>query len=89
MEPDEVIRNKLKDKISNVIDPLDPSKHPNGQLLNIVTGRITPEKVNVDQAVELGTKQMKEFEESLPGGFRNSISKTLLPWHQPGENQTK
>ncbi len=63
MESDEVIWNQLKDRISNVIDPLDPSKHPSGQLLNIVTGRIAPESVNVDQALELGTNQMKEFEE--------------------------
>ena len=54
MESDEVLRNKLQEKISNVIDPLDPSPHPNGQLLNIVTGKIAPEKANVDQAVELG-----------------------------------
>ena len=46
--------------------------------MNIVTGRVAPENVNVDKGVELGRKQMKKFEESLPGGFRKPISRTVI-----------
>ena len=56
-----------------MIDPLDPSKHPDCQLLNIVTGRIAPENVNFDQAVEIGTKQSQECEKSMPAGFKSTI----------------
>ena len=77
MENDEVVRNKLCEKLAMCIDPLDPSQHLDG-LVNIVTGRVAPENVNVDKSVELGRKQMKEFESSLPGGFRKPISRIVI-----------
>ena len=77
MESDELVRSKLHEKLVMCIDPLDPTLHPEG-LVNIVTGRVAPEIVNVDKAVELGRKQMKEFEASLPGGFRKPISRTVI-----------
>ena len=77
MESDEVLRNKLREKLAICIDLLDSSQHPDG-LVNIVTGRVAPENVNVDKGVELGKKQMKEFEASLSDGFRKPISRTVI-----------
>ena len=73
---DNVDRQKLMSKMENVIDPLDPSQHP-PSIVNIVTGRIAPDSVNVDNAIAIGTKQLKEFESALPEGFHNTISKKV------------
>lgn len=61
MLSDEVVRNKLCEKLAMCIDPLDPSQHPDG-LVNIVNVRVAKEKVNIDKVVELRIKQMKQFE---------------------------
>ena len=60
IQADSVDREKLLEKLSAVIDPLDPSQHPDG-LMNVVTGRIAPEDVNVPLAVKLGRKQQNEY----------------------------
>jgi len=54
------------------IDPLDPQPHP--ELSSItVKGMIGPSAVNVDKTTDIGTRQMKEFEDSLPDGFYETI----------------
>ena len=58
------------------IHPLDPQQHPEN-IINIVNGMIGPSSVNVDEAIDIGTRQMKEFEESLPDGFYETISKKV------------
>ena len=55
------------------IHPLDPQQHPEN-IINIVNGMIGPSSVNVDEAIDIGTRKMKEFEESLPDGFYETIS---------------
>ena len=50
-------RGKLRDKLSTAIDLLDPSSHPTG-IINLVTGKITGDNVNVDKSVSIGTYQM-------------------------------
>ena len=45
-------------EVTTCIDPLQPENHPNG-LVNIVTGRLSPDVVNVDTSVSTGVKQMK------------------------------
>ena len=54
------------------IDPLDPEQHPE-IIINVVNGTIGPSSVCVDKAIEVGTRQMKEFERKLPDGFYESI----------------
>ena len=54
------------------IDPLDPEQHPE-TIINVVNGMIGPSSVSVDKAIEVGTRQMKEFERKLPDGFYESI----------------
>ena len=66
-------RDGLRRKLDVSIDPMDPEKHPEN-IVNVVNGRIAPESVNVDRAVEIGAQQMGEFEQKLPG---DTISKKV------------
>ena len=54
------------------INPLDPEQHPE-TIINIVNGMIGPSSVNIDKAIDIGTRQMKEFERKLPDNFYESI----------------
>ena len=44
---------------------MNPEGHP-PEVVNIAIGKIAQDNVNVDKAVELGSKQMKEFENGWP-----------------------
>ncbi len=69
---DKTDREELKRKLSMSINPLEPSGHPE-LIVNVVNGRIAPSLVNVDKAIAIGTKQLKDFESNLPGGFHDTI----------------
>ena len=71
-------RTSLRRVLAGCIDPLQPDSHSGGQLLNICTGRIATEEVNVWNAVALGRHQMEEFERSWPGSFYNTLSKQVV-----------
>ena len=43
---------------------MDPDSHPDGTLINIVTGAIAPANVNIEKAVSLGQEQLETFESS-------------------------
>ena len=60
---DEEDREKIREKLQSCIDPLDLADRPD-RVINIVTGRIGPEKVNAPNAVEIGGTQMSSYEES-------------------------
>ena len=59
------------------INPLDPEQHPE-TIINIVNGMIGPSSVNVDKAIDIGTRQMKEFERKLPDNFYESIPMKVM-----------
>ena len=67
-------KETIRAKLAQSIDPLDPTQHPKN-LVNIVTGNIAPESVNVDNSVQVGSSQMKEIEQSWPENFHGTISK--------------
>ena len=69
IEKDMADRLSLRETLKGYIDPLEPDTHPNGQLINICSGHIATEHINVWNAVAIGTKQMGEFEKSWPEGF--------------------
>ena len=52
---------------------MDPDSHPDGALLNVVTGAVAPQDVNIDRAVTLGQEQMEALESSWPEGLYNTI----------------
>ena len=48
------------------MDPMKSEDHPDGSLINIVSGKIAPASVNVDSAVKIGEEMLEEFEKSWP-----------------------
>lgn len=78
MKKDSEDRLSLRETLRSCIDPLDPETHPEEKLLNIVTGHLAPEYVNVWDAVSIGKKQMETFEKSWPEGFYNPLSKEVF-----------
>ena len=77
MQSDAADRNGLKETISSVTHPLNPEGHPNSPV-NIVTGKISPATVNVDQSLDIGKAQTGAFEDSLPDGFYAHIRKKVI-----------
>ena len=75
---DEADRSLLRKKLENSIDILDPAHHSQDGLVNIVTGKVTTDpKVNVHKSAEEGRRLMEKFESSLPGGFYETIPRTV------------
>ena len=71
-------RLKLREKLITCIDPLDPNSHPNGDLMNVVTGKLSPSCVNAHDSVTIGKKEMAKFESSWPEGFYSPISSKVM-----------
>ena len=71
-------RESLHRTLSECIDPMDPDSHPDGALMNIVTGAIAPEHVNIEKAVTLGQEQLECFESSWLEGFYNTIKQHVV-----------
>ena len=46
--------------------------------MNIVSGQIAAENVNVHEAVSKGKEVIKQFKESWPAGFYSTISKPVI-----------
>jgi len=43
--------------------------------INVVNGMIGPPSVNVDETIDIGTRQMEEFKRKLPDGFYSILMK--------------
>ena len=72
-------REKIREKLSISIDPLDAEQHPVGLLVNIVTGEVMQnESINVDNALEIGEQQRQMFEYEWPESFHQTISKNVV-----------
>ena len=56
---------------------MDADNHPDGALLNIVTGVVAPQDVSIDKAVMLGQEQMKTLESSWPEGLYYTIKRQV------------
>ena len=69
-------RQSIQDKLKLCIDQLVPTSHP-PTIVNIVSGQVADDKVNVQAAVAIGTRQMQEFEKGWPEGFQSTISKKV------------
>lgn len=66
-------RTGLLKKLDTCIHPLNPSEHPGGSIVSIISGKIVSEVVNVDSAVTIGEKMLKDFEKTWPEGFYKTI----------------
>ena len=70
-------RKSLKATLESCIDPMDPTTHEAGCLLNISSGQLAQPNVNVDKAVDIGANQLIQFEALWPEGFYNSLAKQV------------
>ena len=61
-------RKAISDKLSRCIDPRNPADHPSA-LVNIVSGLLATEAVNVDDAVTFGKEQWNNYESRLTDDF--------------------
>ena len=78
MTADATDRSKIRHKLQESIDPLDSSTYSDGNIVQIVSGRITTHTiVNVHEAVAIGTETMKHYESTWPGGFRDTLPKKV------------
>lgn len=78
---DQKDRKSIQRSLSLAIDPLDPDQHPNGKLLNIVTGELVHEDINVHNALDIGRTMVTEFRKSWPAGFYGKLSKPIVTMH--------
>jgi len=74
-------REKIRHKLVTFIDALNPASHPSGSLINIVTGRIAPASVNVDDSVRLGKQLMRSYEDGWPQSFHKPLTKPTVTMH--------
>ncbi|KAG0722059.1 hypothetical protein GWK47_045188 [Chionoecetes opilio] len=70
-------RENIQHKLEMCINPFSREDHPEG-IVNIVTGRIAPDAVNVDNSVDLGKEQMKQFEAGWPESFHEPLSNKVV-----------
>ena len=74
---DAIDREKLNERLSTFIDPLDATSHPVGTV-NIANGLLSSSNVNVDESFEIGLQQMREFELGWPtNNFHGALKKKV------------
>ena len=69
---DALDREKLKITLASFIDPIDPRNHPSG-IVNVTSGLMSPNTVNVDKSLEIGKEQMGDFESGWPETFHGTL----------------
>jgi hypothetical protein len=70
-------RDRIRCKLQLLIDPMDPCSNPEN-IVNLATGLVLPEHVNVHNTLSIGTRQMKSFEEGWPSSFHSTIPKIVV-----------
>ena len=84
LQLDKKDRANLKAVLTSCLHPLRPSTHAETNcIVNIFTGDIADDKVNIHQSVEIGTHMMKTFCASLPDGFKKTISRKTVFFTKP------
>ena len=75
---DRADRQSLRDTLEVCIHPLDDISHPNGALINVVTGQLASPEVNADKAVGIGLKAMNDFKNGWPESFYAPLGKLVV-----------
>ena len=70
-------REQIKRKLQSC-SPLNPEDHPSNKIVNIATGMVGDQTINVDNAVSLKVSKMREFESSWPEGFNVPLSTKVV-----------
>ena len=69
-------REGIHQKLEKCIDPLDHTSHPDA-IINITTGEIGSQNVNVHDAVSIGEEILRDFERIWPEEFYSTIPKKV------------
>ena len=78
MKADADDRKKIREGLLTLIHPLKIETHSRNVLVNIYNGQESGNDVNVTESVTTGKNMMKKFQESLPEGFRATVSSTVV-----------
>ena len=78
IKTDQADHQSLRDTLDVYIDPLEYASHPDGALMNIVTGQIAHPDVNADNAVSLGHLAMENFKGGWPDSFYCPLGKLVV-----------
>ena len=81
---DKADRESIRRKLQERIDPMNPDGHP-PEVVNIAIGKVAQGNVNVDKAVEIGSKQMKEFENGWPKNSNDKLSRVVKTQVESGK----
>jgi len=68
----------LRNTLGVCVNPLDDNSHPDGVLMNIVSGQIAHPDVNADEAVSLGQRAMNSFKAGWPESFYDPLGKLVV-----------
>ena len=74
---DDEDRQNIRNRLKTCIDPLNCPSNAD-QVVNVVTSKVGPQSVNVDDAVALGHAQMVRFEQAMPEGFHSALTSTVV-----------
>ena len=69
-------REQIRNFLSMCRHPFGSENHA-AKFVNIHTGKLLNKDTNVDKCVEIGSEQVKEFYQTLPEGFYDSLSKQV------------
>ena len=75
---DQADRQSLRDTLDVCINLLEYATHPDGALMNIVTGQIAHPDVNAGNTVSLGHRAMENVEGGWPDSFYCPIGKIVV-----------
>ncbi len=78
VKTDQTDRLSLRRTLDVCIDPLENESHPDGALMNIVTGEVAHPTVNADNAVGYGKQAMETFKAGWPGSFYDPLAKLII-----------
>ena len=56
---------------------MDSKEHPEGSIVNIVSGKLATASVNVENAVMIGETIFEDYKKTWPEGFNSTISKKV------------
>ena len=79
IKADQEDRLSLRNTLDVCINPFDNESHPDGALINIMTGQIAHPDVNADNALALGQRAMKDFKSGWPGSFYDPLGELVVP----------
>jgi hypothetical protein len=79
IKTDQNDRSNIRSMLETCIHPLECATHPDGALMNIVTGEIAHPEANVADALQLGKQALILFRTRWPSSFHETLTKIIIP----------